>query len=451
MLSTKTTIQNDPVLHALTGCLDAATVLESSRQGLTRMPAQRREAWREARLIEGLYHPRRYLRVVYAMLCDPATPTSRAWPEEELVSLFTPVRDPLSGRGEALSIDGHDVEAYCFPNDRRLRGLRTFARRDLTIAAWRQWSNSDAVLIEASLQRKLVRYVPEQKCVARLRADWHQRDGSSETRRIAVRCGSTTACELLEHRHRWVAAHIKSRGMGIAVPGVVGCEADRGLLAVEWLRGETLVEALRSGDESDVMNMTALALRQFHSLPAPDLVERTNRDLVESTLDALCDLSVVCPRLEKDISHLRRELPDRLSRTSPGPSVTLHNDLHPDQFTFKRKRVAILDLERMAVGSGDIDVVNLATQIEMLGCRPDRDVDSATASRWRQAFLLSWIKAGDHSLDPVRFHLLAAHARLVLARGMMRHLRPWWAHVAEECVRRALTDLQSAEASEEIS
>lgn len=451
MLRTRSVLQSDSELCALTGCLDSATVLDASRHGLARMPSERREAWREARLIEALYHPGRYLRVVYAMLCDPTTPTSRAWPEEELVSLFTPVRNPMSGRGEILSIDGQEVEAYCFPNDRRLRGLRTFARRDLTLAAWRQWSPSGAEINEDSLQRKLVRYVPEQKCVVRLRAEWRQSGDRCETRRIAVRCGTPAACEMLAHRHRWIAAHIRSCGMGFSTPDVVGCEAERGLLAIEWLRGQTLVEALRGGDESEVMSRTVNALHQFHCVPAPDLIERSNKDLIESAREALRDLSVVCPKLEGEISQLHRELPERLSRTTPGLSVTLHNDVHMDQFTFKQGRVAILDLERMATGSGDIDVVNLATQIEMLGCRPDRDVDSATAVRWRHAFLTNWLSSADQCLDPVRFHLLTAHARLVLARGMMRHLRPWWPPFVEECVRRALKDLQRASSSEEIA
>lgn len=450
MLSTSAPIQSDLAVPALSACLDAPTVLDAARCGLLRMPAARREQWREARLIEALYHPGRYVRVVYAMLCDPSTPTSRAWPVEELVSLFAPVRSPMSRRGEILRIEGHDVEAYGFPNDRRLRGLRTFGRRDLTLATWRRWSPPDARIDEDSLQRKLVRYVPEQKCVVRLRAEWTQADGVAKTQRIAVRCASTPACEALDHRHRWVAAHIERSGPGIAVPRVVGCDAKLGLLAVEWLRGETLIEALRSGTVSNVMDQAAQALQQFHAIPAPGLMERTNSDLADGMREALSDLALVCPHLDQAIAELHRELPGRLSKTSPGPVVTLHNDLHPDQLTFKRNRVALLDLERMAMGGEDIDVVNLATQLEMLGCRPDRDVDAATASNWRRAFLASWRQSSRRPLDPVRFHLLAARTRLELARGMMRHLRPWWMPFAEECVTRASIDLQRAVASEEI-
>jgi aminoglycoside phosphotransferase (APT) family kinase protein len=356
----------------------------------------------------------------------------------------------MSRRGEILRIDGHDVEAYCFPNDRRLRGLRTFARRDLTLEAWRRWSPLDAQIDEDSLQRILVRFVPEQKCVVRLRAEWKRADGTTETRRIAVRCGSTSACESLEHRHRRVAAHFDGSNLGIAVPRVVGCDAQRGLLAVEWLRGESLIEKLRNGNESEVMAVAANALRQFHAVPAPNLTEHTNEDLIDSTRDALSDLAARCPDLDHLISQLQGEWPDRLSKSAPGPIVTLHNDLHPDQMTFKRNRVAILDLERMATGSADIDVANMATQIEMLGCRPDRDVDSATAAGWRRAFLSGWRETTQHPLDPVRFHLLAARTRLVLARGMMRHLRPWWTAFAVECVTRAAADLQRAMASEEV-
>ncbi|NOT00177.1 MAG: hypothetical protein HOP29_06075 [Phycisphaerales bacterium] len=453
MLACGVPLPTEPALSALPACMDSTAVLEAARDRLHRVDPAERECWREARLIEALYHPGRYARMVYALLRNPATPTDRAWPEEQLLALFTPLRATMSRRGDVLRIAGHDVEAYCFPNDRRLRGLRTFARRDRVLETWRSWSGGSGEQVdEDTLQRKLVRYVPEQKCVVRVRAEWSSTTGGAVvTRRVAVRSSPTAGCQRLERRHRQVCGRVGGGASGFVVPGVVGFNPRRGLLALEWLRGDTLVEALRRGDEFEVMTRVVRALREFHGMTIPDLAELTGVGLVNSVADALTDLTATCPDLHEPLSILAEGLPRGLAGMESGPPVTLHNDLHGNQVTVKKNRVAILDLERLAVGAADIDVANLATQLHMLGVRPDHDVDAVTADRWRGALLACWKDASRCEWNPARFHLLAARSRLELARGILRHLRPWWQPFVAECVTRAVDDLIRAASREEVA
>ena len=429
----------DPCANALSVCLDSQLVLEGLRTKLRRMPEPVRETWRQARLLEALHHPGRYVRVVYALLRDPTTPTDRVWPEEELVSLFAPVRRPMSGRGEVLSIYGQEVEAYGFPNDRRLRGLRAFAHRDCTLGTVEEWIPQQ-VIAPDTLQRKLIRYVPEQKCVVRVRAEFRGSHGPT-TRRIAVRCSAPATCCELARRHQSLHAQL-NRDSVLDLAPVVGLDPKRGLLGLEWVRGETLTELLHRAESP--MPSLAKAVRQFHALRPGSIPEVSNTELINGVHESVEDLLLTLPDMQDELHRLGNEFPALLEATIPGPSVTLHNDLHPNQILFKRGRVILLDLERMAFGSADIDIANLAVQLQMLAFRPDRNADPQEARSWRHQLLQGWLDVSGEEPDPRRFHLLCARSRLELARGMIRHLRPWRVPFAIGCVQGAADDVRRA-------
>ncbi len=441
-------------LSAMSACLDPAVVLEAARSELRRVDEDARARWREARMIEAIYHPSRYLRIAYAIVDDSDTPATRTWPEGQLVYLHAPVRRPMSQRGEVIRVGGHPVEAYCFPNDRRLRGLRTFARKDLAAAAWQAWvaqAGDAARMDESSMQRLLVRYVPEQKWVVRLRAEWSSATGQTPVKkRLAVRSASPASCRTLLSRHQALTKHAACARPDFTVPTVLGGDVDRGLIAVEWLRGNTLVEELRQGDENAVMQAVVRAIRGFHAAEVPALRRVSDAQVRESAFEALADLDTACPDLCEPLSEIRRRLPEHLDDDGVSNPVTLHNDLHWNQFSIKGGRFAILDLERMARGDETVDVANFATQLQMLGCRPDVDVDTETAERWRRWFLTCWEANVGRSLPRARFHALAARSRLELARGMLRHLRPDWPAIAEECVARSVADIARIDSGEGI-
>jgi len=445
----------ETTLPALPACLDPFVVLEAARGDLRRVDEEARARWREARMIEAIYHPSRYLRIVYAMLDDPGMPAGRVWPEGQLLYLHAPVRRPMSRRGEVVRVGGHPVEAYCFPNDRRLRGLRTFARKDLATAAWQAWAQQGgdaARMDEASLQRLLVRYVPEQKWVVRLRAEWSAgANGTPVKRRIAVRSALPASCRRLLARHQALTEQMARNPSGFAVPAIIGGDVDRGLIAFEWLRGNTLVEELRHRDEGEVMTAVVRAVRGFHTVRVPGLPHVSSADARAHAAHAVTDLETACPDLQEPLNLIRRQLAAGLRGDEEnGEAVTLHNDLHWNQFSIKGGRLAILDLERMARGDATVDVANFATQLQMLGCRPEIDADPETADRWRRIFLTCWMEGSRRPLNPTRFHALAARSRLDLARGMLRHLRPDWRAVVEECVTGALGDLTRIDSGEGV-
>lgn len=445
MTASRIDIPCDAVLGDWAARLDPARVLEVGREQLTHIESDIRASWQACRMIEALYHPGRYLRIAYVLLSAPSTPQRRQWPEGQIVYLHAPVRRPISRRGVELRIDDATVEAYCFPNDRRLRGMRKFAGKRDAVATWQRWIDEAAggFAIDAdSLQRLLVRYVPEQKWVIRLRAEGTSRDtGRTRKRRIAVRAARGESCARLLDRHRTLAAWARCGDGSLIVPDVVGADIADGLLAVEWIRGETLVETLQQNDPGEVLEQVARTLSLWHTAPLDGLPSLKRDALVQNARDAATDLGAACPPLCARLDALAAEIDARLGAAADSEPVTLHNDFHWNQLRIKPGRFAVLDLERMARGDPLVDVANFATQLRMLGLRDAAGVDAATAEKWSGLFLDRWAAVTGRAVDADRFRVYAVVSLLELARGMMRHLREGWRELAEACVQRGESEL----------
>jgi aminoglycoside phosphotransferase len=427
-------------------CLHPDTVLRALQQQFTRIPVGDRDSWEQARMIEALFHPKRYLRVLYALMPDASTPSTRYWPEGQLVYLHAPVRVPMSGRGRVVDVEGVSVEAYAFPNDRRLRGIRRFARRQTCARMWERWAadgpNPTASLDGASLQRLLIRYVPEQKWTARLRAEWREPGGKPVKRRIAVQAAAPSRVAALVARHNFLNFNSHRDPNGFTIPAVVGWEPHHGLFAMDWARGLSLLDALKAGDVQDILGEVARRLHRFHVLEVPALPTLDVADVTRRASAALADLRNAAPDLQAELAGLARTFRRAASRISVDQRVTLHNDFHWKQLSIRNGRFALLDLERMCIGDPLIDVAGFATQLEMLGDRPEMKVAATTACHWRHVFLEEWSRRASPAPDPTRMAVYSALARLDLARGMMRHLRPGWRSLAARCVEAAARDLK---------
>lgn len=447
MLTTVSQVPFENVVPSMAELLDAEAVLSLCRNEWTRIDEATRSEWRAARMIEALYHPRRHLRVAYVLLADPDTPANRYWPEGQIVYFHSPARTTESRRGNTLTIDGRSVEVYGFPNDRRLRGLRLAAGRNHCEQMWADWEakRGDRARIDASsLQRTMVRYVPEQKWVVRLRANWTESDSSEEqVRRLAVRACRPSMCATLAQRHRELAAHRGSRGVSFRIPEVVGESSEMGLLGVEWIRGLTLVEALRQQDAATIMCEVSQRLASLHATKVSGLERVSPRQLAAKVRFAARDLALAAPEKSDGIRELEEACIVSLNKLEDsGEMVTLHNDFHWNQVSIKKDRFALFDLDRMARGDALIDVATLAAQLEMLSRRPDVLVSHEESRRWRSTFLQSWAGISERNLDGRRLHLYCAVARWELARGLLRHLRPGWNTFADSCFELIESDLR---------
>ena len=84
-----------------------------------------------------------------------------------------------------------------------------------------------------------------------------------------------------------------------------------------------------------------------------------------------------------------------------------------------------------------LDETTFAAQLDMLGHRPQLQVDTSTARQWAQAFLAACESHAAQAIDAERCGWYSACALLTLARGQMRHLRAGWPELARHCVHKA--------------
>ena len=423
-------------------------VFDSLREHLAADARGSATQWKRCCIIDALYHPGRYIRVAYALLPSGDVSSRRIWPEGHIVHLHHPVRKSVSRRGAVVRMNGVSAELYEFPNDRRLRGIRKIAGRREALALWQHWLDraGDGITLEPdSLRRRLIRYVPEQKWIAKMRAKATRPNGGEPSvKSIALRGTTPQVCTTLTRRHRQLGHGLEGRG-GFVVPAVVGTVEDQGILAVKWMRGDPLIETLQSNPSAQVMRRVASALRLMHATDMPDLPQITTAGLCDRLTEAAQDLRAACPDQADLIDGVLKDVLARLrgaEQDVAASSSTIHNDFHWNQLHFKGDRIGLFDLERMACGDPWIDVANFITQLRMLEHRADTNVPPAAPRQWADEFLDAWLDInGNHSIPPhcVCYVVLSLFE---LARGMMRHLRPDWSTLARRCVQSAASHLQ---------
>lgn len=409
-------------------------------------PAVEAGLWSHCTAIEALYDPGQQLRVAYA-LSDRPLPPQRAWPEGDLIYVRYPVRSPMSRRGSVMSINGFEVEVYRFPNDRRLRGLRKFGRHDLATSVWQQWlrrDEPDLTLDSASLRRSLLRYVPEQKWIIHLHAQCREGSaGKTDKLAIAVRSADIGQCQTIFERATALRRVRNDFDGAFRILKPVALDTNLGLLATRWAWGDSLLEMLRKHDSGQVMHSVAAGLHALHRMPVPGLETVGAADRLSSAEQCVRDLSAALPSLAKASEALLGELSSRCPEDDPTARATCHNDFHWNQFRGRPERLTVLDLERLALGDPCVDVATFIAQLSMLPHRNELNVTASEAASWSQAFLTSWQDIAGNLPDNAKLKWYSAIAQLVLARGMMRHLRSGWPELARRCVESASCSLVS--------
>ncbi|HPF38977.1 MAG TPA: aminoglycoside phosphotransferase family protein [Phycisphaerae bacterium] len=438
MLKHTPDIPTDDSLGDLAVAFAPDAILEACRRDLNRVPVGERDGWSECRFLEAFYHPRRYFRAAYALLSDPSTPVNRYWPEATIIYAHARPRATMSARGQLITVRGLDVEAYAFPNDRRLRSVRRFQGRESAVETWQRWlaASGDAFRIAPdTLRRVMIRYVPEKRWVLRLRCRGLEGDGANGKRSIAVRCATIPQCREVVRRHRIVSACAAKSG--VRVPALSGYDESLGIMATEWIRGDDLATRLSTNHSTDLISAVAAATSRFHDLPAPLATVNTwraGRDVIESSCS---DLGIALPEFRSALDAIQQVAREAPADSEYGEDVLLHDDLHPWQFRVKGADTAILDLDRACRGSAAADVANFVIQLECLGERSDSDLSVDSARTLAKRFLHAYEIESGRAFDDAELRFHSVVALLKLANGMMRHIRPDWRSLAGHCIRRA--------------
>ncbi len=432
---------HDPVAGGLAH-LDESALLHLCNEQLGGNE-QENGPWKFCRAVNAQYRPGQRIALALALLHEADVPEDRYWPQETLVHLHVPVRLPVSRRGCVVCGPAGEMEAYVFPNDRKLRSLRSMSSAAGATELWRRWFK-DAGERELSLRRQLLRYVPESKFVARMR----ERNSDQEVQQdgLAVRVCDADRAKALVHRHRETRRLLKGRPRALDVPRVIGADEEQGIVGVEWIKGDGLLETLATGNmgEADaVLKLLAEALHDFHAMSMTGLERTSGAQLAADIDDATGELAIALPALADRwcwLATLSRELNSRL----PPASATIHRDFYFDQVRVRKHRCTIVDLERLALGDPMIDVASFVVQMRMVGHRPELAVAGDTAARWSERFHEHWRGVAAAPAEPGAWAFYSALAAIELARGVTRRLRGGWAALAQRCLEDAEHSLRAA-------
>jgi Ser/Thr protein kinase RdoA (MazF antagonist) len=259
----------------------------------------------------------------------------------------------FSATTEIAEVDGglraiaHDpaLEAvyWAFPNDRKIKALPLLVTPtpEVTRFLSDQWVTS-----------QVVAYAPEKTATAAC--------FNSQGRLLAfVKVASADQTERDYGYYEAVRATLSSDDPRLIVPAPIAFSAQHRMLWLEALDGHRVGE---NGSDwlSDARAMGA-AVARFHGCAVPDApaFDRFDPDRLGTAARIVAS---VRPDLADAVMALTRHLVDRTP--APGTSACLHGDLHPKNALVCGNRVALLDLEDLAIGPAACDIGSFLGALE---------------------------------------------------------------------------------------
>lgn len=263
-----------------------------------------------------------------------------------------------------------------FPCDRKLESLPLLAdpgivaRRFLPALVAAHWGKG-ASIVDAN--QGVVSYFPEHTCTVRV--DVGVVDGSSRRDWCVygkVRyddAGATT----FGHMHRlWRSSSRSRANVGFARP--LHYDAELCLLWQEAVEGVPLALLLEAGLVTrDVLADTGSALAALHGsgvVPA-----RTSG--MDHVLDNARKAASVVAGAVPECASAAHGVLDGLLRAIPevGDQGTLHGDLHSNNVVVAHRRIALIDIDRLAHGPVLADLGSMLAELAMRDCVRGRRVD----------------------------------------------------------------------------
>jgi aminoglycoside phosphotransferase len=323
------------------------------------------------------YQPGHSLRVVYELEVPgrPLIMAARAFPSgrsDKSARAYGMAAATASDCGGVRGV-AHDPELnavfWTFPNDRRLTRLARVWRTPGAVG-WRfghAWSKSRLVAYAPERSAMLACLGPADEVLGYARACTR----GDDTRQVAV-------CDALR-------CSLPEDDPYLRLPRLLACAHEEQLLLFEPIAGVRLAEHAVA-DRAGSLSRLGSALACLHALPLASGRHFARFDLDRLT-QAATDLGLVRP----DVAPLAEALASRIAArlaTDDTPPVWLHGDVHLDNAILTDQRIALVDLEDVAIGSAAADVASLLAEL-----RSQRHRGVISSARERQdgdAFLAGY-------------------------------------------------------------
>jgi Phosphotransferase enzyme family len=232
---------------------------------------------------------------------------------------------------------------WAFPNDRKIKALPllTTPPSEISSLVPDGWVASD-----------IVAYAPEKTATAACRnAD------RRITAFVKVAAADQTARDCSYYRA--VRATLPPDDPHLLVPAPLAFSAQHRMLWLEAVQGRRVGE--NGGDWLADARAMGAAVARFHGCAAPH-ASAFNRFDPERLATAARIVASVRPDLADAAGALVRHLVERVP--APNPPVCLHGDLHPKNALVCGSRVALLDLEDLAIGAAACDIGSFLGALE---------------------------------------------------------------------------------------
>lgn len=209
----------------------------------------------------------------------------------------------------------------------------------------------------------------------------------------------------------------------LRIPRLLGMMATKGVLALEWIDGQPLGEALLAGEAGEEETRFAgEALAHLHRQPPPRLPLRTPSLDAERLRSAADTLGFLQPDLADRAGNLARELAARVV-AQPPCERPMHGDFHAGQVLLSDGAPVLIDFDEAVLGDPAGDLGSFLAHLE-------RDEAAGLLPPWRRspvadALVEGYARAASPPPEPdIRLH--AAAALFQLAAQFFRDRDPSW-------------------------
>jgi len=320
---------------------------------------------------------------------------------------------------------GSGVVVLVFPNDRKLTTLANIDPRALYERVLRERMIAGGAHA-GNIGLEILRYNPERRFVGCLHAD-----GADVA---TVRCYGSADFE----RATGKTGALLSRGSLRLARTVMRVPRLR-LLAMEWLEGELLHDALLDGSAShESMHRVGAALAELHARKGAGLPMQTARSAVSALYAVASDVGKLCP----DMARQARALVERLApRLASGQNVLrpVHGDFHTRQVLLQRDTVAMLDLDEAYRGDPACDLGRLGADLEHATLKGEIAAQHAGSSL--DALVKGYERIAGSVPRHVNLHVAAELLRL--APHPFRRREPDWPTLTAAILERAESFLEA--------
>lgn len=322
-----------------------------------------------------------------------------------------------------MALDNFAVVVAAFPNDDKLRILRTWHDADRRRRLLHRVVRGSRITHAGS---QVLRYKPERRIVARI----EDIDG-----RLMVLRGSLPA-DFAQSAAG--AASFESRGP-LKIARCLGVSPRDSAVALEWLPGRELAGVIADDDvRSSTMATVGSALAELHAQRVEGLPTNT-LDEESRQLAAVADsVAFLCPEIADRVQTLRSRI---LANLSPSQLRPIHGDFHARQVVLSGGAAGFIDFDEAAIGDPAIDIATFLAHLE-------RDALAGRLSRGRLEMCVDGLMEGYRTVSstlplgglPARI----AGGLLLLAPHPFRDREPRWKENTASIVSRALEILDRA-------